>query len=59
MATLTNDRRHSGEIEDKAQVDMIETAYEASIDEKHVTEKVDYSGFAQKTDPQEIKVCAP
>lgn len=59
MSTFNN-RRQSGDIEDKAQIDMVETAYDAeaaSINEKVLPQdKVDYSGFAQKTDPREIKV---
>lgn len=62
MAALYNNRRDSAEqIEDKPNVDMIERALDpeaVSINEKEVAAngKVDYSGFAQKSDPLEIKL---
>lgn len=57
----TQNARRSTEVEDKAQIDMVETAYDpeaASINEKELAtdKKVDYSGFSQKTDPREIKL---
>lgn len=62
MTTLykNSDRRNSGDIEEKAHVDMVENTLDpegASINEKELIDpKADYSGFTQKTDPREIKL---
>jgi hypothetical protein len=62
MTTLlkNSDRRNSGDIEEKAHVDMVENTLDpegASINEKElISPGADYSGFVQKTDPREIKL---